>query len=98
MEDRPDNSILKTYVYTDAGCYYVSTIERDSSAMVSPPMRFNETIAWEWNKETRERGNIVMMEGEGVAIKQHFGVVSLLMGGLRYELDDQHTGSATPER
>ncbi len=47
---------LKTYVWHDDQCFFVSTIERDSSAAeTDPPPRFMETFVWEydWSKGTR---------------------------------------------
>ena len=51
----PDNRIIKTYVWHGDKCFFVSTIERESSAMEGP-RRYNETIVWkcEWEKGERE--------------------------------------------
>lgn len=53
--------IAQSYIYSQ---WFVSTIERDSSAMVSPPLRFYETIVWEWNPATKENGKMLYI-GEG---------------------------------
>lgn len=58
--------------------FFVSTAERDSSAMVSPPPRFNETIAWEYDHSTMVRGNIVAQDGSGECYKQHIDMCKAL--------------------
>lgn len=55
-DDRePSNDrVIKTYVWHDGKCFFVSTIERDSSA-AGGPQRYNETIVWEFDWEKNER-------------------------------------------
>ena len=49
--------IAKSYVWHFGECYFVSTIIRDSSAVMSPPIhRFAETIAWEFDWDSGKRG------------------------------------------
>ncbi len=50
-----DDRVIKTYVWHKGVCFFVSTIERDSSAM-GGPRRFNETLVWRYDYEKRERG------------------------------------------
>lgn len=67
------NDITKaqTYVYREGSAFFISTNERDSSAMISPPLRFMETIVWEWNCETRQRGHIVGQYGDNFDLSGH---------------------------
>lgn len=51
-----DHRIIKTYVWHEGICFFVSTIERDSSAMEGP-RRYNETFVWRYDWDKRERGN-----------------------------------------
>lgn len=68
-----DKRQLKSYVWHKDKCFFVSTIERDSSAAVAPPApRYFETIAWDYDWDTGERGSSVGMEGDGPAFLQHF--------------------------
>jgi hypothetical protein len=60
----------------DGKWFFVSTILRESSAMVNSPGWYPETITWEYNRETMERGNILDIDGSGDALKQHFRVVA----------------------
>jgi len=58
----PDQKIIKSYVWYGDKCFYVSTIERDSSSMLGPD-RYNETIAWEYDWETSTRNEQIGMDG-----------------------------------
>jgi len=55
---------IKSYVRYKDKWFLVSTIERESSAAIIPPVIYNETIVWEWNEETKERGKIIAKTGE----------------------------------
>jgi hypothetical protein len=65
-----DNKIIKSYVWHKEKCFFLSTIERDSSAL--EPMRFNETLVWEYDWDKRERGKM-LYQGEDIRgfIDQH---------------------------
>lgn len=73
---KPDEPKLKSYVFHGDRCFFVSTIMRDSSAAISPPPRFAETMTWEMNWATQERGAWVDQDGSGDALTQHMRVVS----------------------
>ena len=66
--------------------YFVSTIHRKSST--SPPLRYYETMVWEWDKETRKRGKLLAQHDSGVgkhsAIDDHALICIELLreGGL----------------
>jgi len=83
---------LKSYVwcYHTDKCFFVSTIERDSSAMGEPPARrFMETIAWEYDWDTRERGKQVADTGSGYVLDQHFEMCwQLYKTGEYKEIED----------
>ena len=67
-----DTRQLKSYIWHDGQCFFVSTIDRDSSACTGgPPARFMETIAWENDWAKRERGDMVAMSGDGPGFSQH---------------------------
>lgn len=54
------DTIAQTYVAHNGRWFFVSTINRESSAMIEPPVPwYAETLAWEWNPDTKERGEIV---------------------------------------
>ena len=44
-----DDRIIKTYVWHGDKCFFVSTINRESSAAILPALRYNETMVWEYN-------------------------------------------------
>lgn len=58
MSERPDERVIKSYVWHKGRCFFVSTIERDSSAMLDPG-RFNETLVWDYDSEKRERKSLM---------------------------------------
>jgi len=68
------DKIIQSYVFARGKRYFVSTIERDSSAvMCPPPLRYNETIAWEY-PEGGDRGPIVLMDECLTGLSAHFRV------------------------
>lgn len=72
-----DSRVIKTYVFHDHQCFFVSTIERDSSAIDGG--RYNETLVWEHDWEKRERGKMIgQYEGFKGSIKTHQRVVQTL--------------------
>ena len=81
---------LKTYVWHGDKCFFVSTIERESSAMVQPPApRFNETLAWNYDWDRGVRGDIVAQDGEGEACDQHTRMVEQLYVTGKYVEDGE---------
>jgi len=56
--------------------YFVSTAYRRASTL--EPMWYFETIVWEWNQKTRERGEMLDMEDSGIfneqALENHFKI------------------------
>jgi hypothetical protein len=84
-----DERKLKSYVFHGGKCFFVSTIMRDSSAM-GYPGRYAETMTWEYDWETTERGNVVDQDGSGDALTQHLRVVTdFYRYGKRKDDDDE---------
>ena len=63
MSDIPeqDMPVIQSYVWHDGKCYFVSTIERNSSARLGP-RRFNETIVWDYDWASALRGDMRHMD------------------------------------
>jgi hypothetical protein len=63
------------------GKYFISTIYRQSSAMIEDYWFF-ETMAWDWDEKTKQRGSIVEMDDSGIseemAIDNHLLMVKKL--------------------
>ena len=55
------DKVIQSYVWHEKECFFVSTIERDSSAMLAPG-RYNETIVWEYDYDARKRGELVFQD------------------------------------
>lgn len=54
--------IAKSFISCNGKHYFISTINRASSAVLAYGDLYAETIAWEWNPETEFRGDIVMQD------------------------------------
>ena len=48
------------------GKYFISTIYRQSSAMIEDCWYF-ETMAWNWDDKAKQRGSIVEMDDSGIS-------------------------------
>lgn len=59
-----DERVIKSYIWHEDKCFFVSTIERDSSATEAPG-RFCETIVWDYDWTTGKRGAIVYQTEDG---------------------------------
>lgn len=72
--NEPDNRVIKSFVFHDGKCFFVSTIERESSAAVAPG-RYNETIVWEYDWATATRGELIH-SGEAAkgSLREHFSI------------------------
>ncbi len=72
--------LIQSYV---ADKWMVSTVYRQSSAAVYNPPWYYETIIWEWNPITKERGVMVAVKDSGAfpdrASKNHFAICMTLM-------------------
>lgn len=63
-DDQPsDERVMKSYVWHGDQCFFVSTIERTSSA-AADPSRFNETMVWTYDWDKRERGGVVHQDAD----------------------------------
>jgi hypothetical protein len=71
------DAILKSYVRHGDKWFFVSTIERDSSSPLGS--RYNETMVWEYNFDTKERGEILFQDGEPAgSIRNHLALVDII--------------------
>jgi hypothetical protein len=70
------DKIIQSYVFHNDKRYFVSTIERDSSA-IEYPHRYNETIVWEWEEGKKERGELLIQDEDiKGSIKKHLEICS----------------------
>lgn len=57
--------VCQSYPRHKGKCWFVSTIDRESSAM-GGPMRYWETLVWEADPKTEQRiGDRILYQGEG---------------------------------
>ena len=74
----PNKRLLKSIVWHGEQCFYVSTIERDYDGWSGETIRLNETIVWEFDWLTQNRGCLIHSDGGGGACVQHCAVVERL--------------------
>ncbi len=87
MDYEPDKRIMKNYVWHEGKCFFVSTIDRNSSAMEGG--RFAETIAWEYDWDKAERGEQIGMDGGASgSIARHIRMCKLLHDTGKAEIED----------
>lgn len=69
-----DKRLIKSYVWYEDKCFFISTINRDSSAMYGP-RRFAETIIWAYDWEKRERLQILDTFGDSEGrVSKHLNI------------------------
>jgi hypothetical protein len=65
--------VIKSYVWHGKKCFFVSTVERDSSC--DEPSRYNETTVWDYDYDARTRGELLFCDGAGRgSTRQHYAV------------------------
>ena len=60
------NTLIQSYVWHDGKCFFVSTINRESSAMYAAGSRYAETMVWECDAITHERKNPFIGQDEAL--------------------------------
>jgi hypothetical protein len=72
-------TLAQTYVWHGDKAFFVSTINRESSAVHAHGMVYSETMAWEWDAVTKQRGKLVRQDEDGKdLLRTHFAVVKSL--------------------
>lgn len=70
--------VIQSHVWNDDKCFFVSTINRESSSAYSQGHTYSETFAWEVDKEMK-RGALVGQDEAGTdATHVHFKVCKQL--------------------
>jgi hypothetical protein len=74
----PDKDLIKSYVWHNDRCFFVSTIDRESSCIDGG--RFSETMVWEynWNTQTRATNIYHQDEDSSERISRHIRVCQIL--------------------
>ena len=85
---KDDERIIKSYVWHDGKCFFVSTIDRDSSALQGG--RYAETIVWEFDWPTQKRGAILHQDGHiRGSITQHMLICQCLHDQGKPEIEER---------
>lgn len=59
MKEYKDKTLAQTYVWRRDNVFLVSTINRVSSAALANGATYSETLVWECDPETIDRGSII---------------------------------------
>lgn len=84
------DSIAQTHVWHGDKGFFVSTINRTSSAAAAYGRVYAETMVWEWDAKTRDRGAMVGQdEGGKDAIMSHLAMVKRIHETGSCEIPDE---------
>lgn len=54
-----EERVAKSYIWYGLQCFFVSTIDRESSAMLAQGARYAETLVWIFDWQKNERGELI---------------------------------------
>lgn len=75
---QPNKTLIASYVHHEDRCFFVSTIDRNSSAMTGG--RYAETLVWEYDWAVKTCGKLVGQdEGPEGSIKKHLEMCQRLL-------------------
>lgn len=81
-------ALIQSYVFCEDKAFFVSTINRESSAMLNPGV-YAETMIWEWDSTTRTKGALVhQREDLKDSIHVHLTTCQELRDGVVYETEE----------
>ena len=67
--------LIQSYVWHNGKCFFISTINRESSALLAYGMMYAETMVWEYNYDTSERGKLIgEYSGSKGSLRCHFNI------------------------
>jgi len=87
--EKKQHQLMCTYL---KGKYFISTIYRQSSAMVQDCWYF-ETMAWSWDDKTKQRGSIVEMDDSGISEEMAMDNHLLMVKKLNELIINENTAS-----
>jgi hypothetical protein len=79
--------VAQSYIHHNGERFFISTIERESSALLAYGARYNETIVWKWNEGEPEREQKILIMESGItgSIKTHLEVCEKIFRNGIYE-------------
>lgn len=84
-----NKKLMQSYVWHQEKCFFVSTIDRESSAVMAYGGTYAETMVWEYDYEKRECGDLVgQTEGAAGSIQAHLRMCDRLHRTGRCEEDE----------
>jgi hypothetical protein len=75
----PEDRLAKSYIWHGQQCYFVSTINRESSAALAYGARYSETLVFAFDWEKRERTDLLhQADGAESSIHTHLDICKKL--------------------
>ena len=69
-----NETLIQSFVWHNSKRFFVSTIERNCSAITEFLVRYNETIVWDWPVDEK-RGELVFMDEDSLgSIEKHISI------------------------
>ena len=82
-----NTKVAQTHVWHEGACFFVSTINRESSSILGGT--FAETLVWKWDEATRQRGDLIGQTGGSTdSIHAHQAMVKRLHETGKPESED----------
>ena len=84
-----NKTLIQSYVPHGDKWFFVSTINRESSAALAYGNTYAETMVWEFDFVTKERGRLVWQDGAGTdSLSGHFKACKRLYETGSCEVDE----------
>ena len=83
-------ALIQSHVRHGDKWFFVSTINRESSAALAYGMTYAETMAWDFDPATKQRGQIVAQdEAPTDSLRGHFRVCEKLAATGKFEDNEE---------
>ena len=96
-EEYVNKTLAQTLVWHGNKGFFVSTINKKTSAMLSYGRIYSETLVWEWDSIAKKRGDLIGQDTHGEdCLYAHFNMVQRLFdtGKCEEPDDEEPTGVA----
>jgi hypothetical protein len=90
------DTLIQSTVQHGGKWFFASTINRESSAQLSYGGTYAETMVWEWNFDTKTRGDLVGQdEGSTDSIRVHIVICERLHSTGKFDADEGDESPST---
>lgn len=80
MSELVNEPLAQSHIFYGDKCFFVSTINRQSSSALGGNHIYSETLVWNWDVKKRERQGYILHQAEGAknSIKVHQSICQYL--------------------